>query len=150
MGMDWSLSLFALRRRALSRRGVAAVGMALALIGGGVVAPVAVGQRQDCQLTVTMGDPAAVLELQVYAGPRWSSVVSGDESGPVARAFLPTSGRAVFPLRCGTYVVVPVLTETGLLAGRQARPQAVSLDGDTTLALPLEARAPGKEGAAPS
>lgn len=140
--MDRSLTLFVFRRRALNWRGAVVVAAALALLSAGVGAPVAFGQRQGCQLTVTMRDPAAVLELQVYPGPRWSSLVAEGNTRPVANAFLPLSGRAVFPLPCGSYVVVPVLTETGVLAGHQAMPRPVALDGADTVALPLDAVGP--------
>src|SRR6185437_10738953 len=99
--MDWPLFLFTLRRRALSRRGGVIAGAALVLIGGSVVGPAELGQRQACELTVSMRDPAAVLELQVYAEPRWSPTPHAGGSQPVAHAFLPSSQRAVFPLRCG-------------------------------------------------
>lgn len=137
--MNWSLACFTLRRRALSQGGAVVATAALLLLAGSFGVPVALGQQQHCQLIVTMRNPAEILELQVYAGPRWSSLVSNHASGPVADTLLPTSNRTVFPLRCGTYVVVPVLTESGILAGSEARPRPVALDGPTTLALPVSA-----------
>lgn len=137
--MNWSLAFFALRRRALSRRGGIVVAAALLLLAGSFGVPVALGQQQHCQLIVTMRNPTEILELQVFAGPRWSELVSDRVRGPVADLFLPTARRTVFPLRCGTYVVVPVLTEAGVLAGGEAGPRQVALDGPTTLALPVGA-----------
>lgn len=139
--MNWSLACFTLRRRLLSGRGAVVAAAALLPLVGSFGVPVALGQQQHCQLIVTMREPTEILELQVYAGPRWSSLISDHVRGPVADALLPTANRTVFPLQCGSYVVVPVLTESGILAGGEARPRAVALDGPTTLALPVGAGA---------